>query len=57
MATVLAVQGVEINRKQSIDDDNEGGHVATSGSSFTKKLFEILDSSESSDIVSWTQGM
>lgn len=39
------------------DEERSPNGFNTSGSSFTKKLYEILDSSESCDIVCWTQGI
>jgi hypothetical protein len=60
MPTALHVAQVGQTRTSSMGDDDEErspNGFNTSGSSFTKKLYEILDSSESCDIVCWTQGI
>lgn len=60
MPTALHVAQVGQTRTSSMGEDDEErspNGFNTSGSSFTKKLYEILDSSESCDIVCWTQGI
>ena len=60
MPTALNVAQSGLSRTSSIGEDDEErspNGFNTSGSSFTKKLYEILDSAESSDIVCWTQGI
>lgn len=50
----------KISEKSSIKDEEseEIGYVVnTSGSSFTKKLYEILERPEMFDIISWTPGI
>lgn len=59
MPTAVAAQQAGPSRTSSIGEDDEErspNGFNTSGSSFTKKLYDILDSSESCDIVCWTQG-
>ena len=60
MPTILNALQVGASRMSPLVEDDEErspNGFNTSGSSFTKKLYEILDSSESCDIVCWTQGM
>lgn len=38
------------------EDEDRSSGSNTSGSSFTKKLYEILDSADATDIVCWTAG-
>jgi hypothetical protein len=38
------------------EDEERLSGSNTSGSSFTKKLYEILDSADATDIICWTAG-
>jgi hypothetical protein len=38
------------------DDDENGVNGSVTGSSFTKKLYDILDSTEDDAIISWMSG-
>ena len=60
MPTAINVAQNGPTRTSSIGEEEEErspNGFNTSGSSFTKKLYEILDSVESCDIVCWTQGI